>query len=436
MNILIMGMGYVGVTTALLLAELGWNVTGLDPNESRIGMLNQGVPPFYEPGLDDALRKHLASGSITFTSEVDMAVCDNEVIFLCVGTPSGSDGSADLRFIKEAAESIGKNMAGYRLVVIKSTVPVGTNEQVVQWIAQAQLTAISFDVISNPEFLREGSALRDALEPDRIIIGSENDQATERLRSLYEKLSCPVVVTKPKTAELIKYAANAFLATKISYINELARLCTKLGVNIADVAVGIGMDHRIGAHFLRAGIGYGGSCFPKDIHALLFTAQEHDLSLTILEKVVQVNQSQAVYYLDIWEQLLGTFNGKTIAVLGISFKPDTDDIREAPAIGIIAKLLESSAVIRVHDPVAKLPGTMYSEQLQQFDSLEETIQDCDAVILCSEWKPYITADWGQLKSLLKQPFLLDGRNMLDGAQLTSLGYHYSGIGMNWTQMQK
>ncbi|SFK94845.1 UDPglucose 6-dehydrogenase [Paenibacillus sp. 1_12] len=430
MNILIMGMGYVGVTTALLLAELGWYVTGLDPNESKIRMLSHGTLPFYEPGLDELLRKHLATRRITFTSESDTAVYDNEIIFLCVGTPSGNDGSADLQFIKEAAESIGMRMQGYKLIVIKSTVPVGTNEQVVQWITQAQTSAIPFDVISNPEFLREGSALQDALEPDRIIIGSENDQATVLIQTLYKKLSSPVVVTKPKTAELIKYAANAFLATKISYMNELARLCTKMGVNIADVAVGVGMDHRIGPHFLRAGIGYGGSCFPKDIHALRFAAREHDVDLTILEKVVQVNKTQAVYFMDIWEQLLGSFTGKTIAVLGISFKPDTDDIREAPAIGIITKLLENSAVVKVHDPIAKLPIHMLSEQLQQFESVEETMQDCDAVILCSEWKQYIAMDWGQLRSRLRQPYLFDGRNMLDGAKLTSQGYHYSGIGMS------
>ncbi|GGD91436.1 UDP-glucose dehydrogenase family protein [Paenibacillus nasutitermitis] len=435
MNILIMGMGYVGVATALLLTELGWQVTGLDPNKSRIRTLSHGVLPFYEPGLDEMLRTHLASRRITFTSEIGQAIDDNEVIFLCVGTPSGSDGSADLQFIKEAAESIGKHMQGYRLIVIKSTVPVGTNEQVVQWINQAQPSAIPFDVVSNPEFLREGSALQDALEPDRIIIGSDNDQATELLRSLYKHVNGPVVVTKPKTAELIKYAANAFLASKISYMNELARLCTKMGVNIADVAVGIGMDHRIGPHFLRAGIGYGGSCFPKDIHALLFTAREHDVDLTILEKVVQVNQTQALYYMNIWEQLLGSFNGKTIAVLGISFKPDTDDIREAPAIGIISKLLENSAVIRVHDPIAKLPKSMLSKHLKQFDSVEKTVQNCDAVILCSEWKQYMTMDWEQLKRRLKQPYLFDGRNMLDGAQMTAQGYHYSGIGMSWTEIK-
>lgn len=428
MNILIMGTGYVGVTTGLVFAELGWKVTGLDPDENKIQSLSRGELTFYEPGLNLLLHKHLGTGNIRFTSDPESAIRDSKIIFLCVGTPPAADGSADLQYIRQASESIGRYMQEYKLIAVKSTVPIETNRRLVEWIRDAQTVPVPYDVVSNPEFLREGSALNDALNPDRIIIGSDNEDAVDLLKALYEKIPAPLFITTPKTAEMIKYASNAFLATKISYVNELSRLCEPIGVNISEIAAGMGLDHRIGQHFLRAGIGYGGSCFPKDIHALLHTAKQYGSELSILERVTHVNHSQASHFLKLWEQKLGSFRDKTVAILGISFKPDTDDLREAPSMAIIQQLLDSGASIRVHDPAAKLPSGQLSERLQQLGSIEETLVQCDAAILCSEWEAYKKADWARLRPYMKQHFLFDGRNVLNGKQLAGLGYHYYGIG--------
>ena len=428
MNILIMGMGYVGVTTGLLFAELGWQVTGLDTDTMKIQALSEGKLSFYEPGLDLLLKKHLESGTNSFTSSPEKGIRENAIIFICVGTPSDKDGSADLQAVRGAAQSIGTFMDDYKIITVKSTVPIDTNRKLVQWIRESQVHPHLFDVVSNPEFLREGSALYDSLNPDRIIIGSDNEQAANVIQSLYSKIEAPIFVTKPRTAELIKYASNAFLATKISYVNELSRLCESLEVNVSDVTKGMGMDQRIGPHFLKAGIGYGGSCFPKDSMALLYTAKEQQVDLSILERVVAVNNSQSSHFLNIWEQKLGGFSDKTIAILGISFKPNTDDLREAPALSIIQQLQHKQANIRVHDPIAKLPEAFRSEKVQQFDTIEITLQQCDAVILCSEWKDYIGADWEQLREHMNNYFVFDGRNKLNGKEMTKLGYSYFGIG--------
>ncbi|OCT15755.1 nucleotide sugar dehydrogenase [Paenibacillus pectinilyticus] len=421
-------MGYVGVTTGLVFAELGWKVTGLDTDALKIQSLSEGKLSFYEPGLDILLSQHLQSDNIRFTSDPIQAIREHSVIFLCVGTPSDINGSADLQYVRNVAEHIGTNMNDYKLVAVKSTVPIDTNRKVRQWIREAQTSPHPFDVVSNPEFLREGSALYDSLHPDRIIIGSNSKQAVDTLKTLYRSINAPVLVTKPKTAEMIKYASNAFLATKISYVNELSRLCDKIGVNISDVTKGMGMDHRIGPHFLRAGIGYGGSCFPKDSKALLYTAKENDIQLSILEKVTEVNNSQASYFLNVWEEKLGGFDHRTIAILGISFKPNTDDLREAPSLAIMQHLLEKQAILRVHDPIAKLPSYLQGEFVQQFDSLEDTLDGADAIILCSEWTDYIGANWSQLRSVMGDYFIFDGRNKLDGKSLTDLGFYYYGIG--------
>lgn len=427
MSILIMGMGYVGLTTALVFSELGWKVTGMDPDERKINSLLQGALPFYEPGLGTLLKKHLHA-NMSFSSDPKTAVQQHSFVFLCVGTPSQTDGSANLGYIQQAAEWIGKYMQEYKLIVVKSTVPIGTQEKIARWIQDAQPLPIPFDVISNPEFLREGTALHDALSPDRIIIGSNSEQAAEQLKQLYVKLDCPVQITTPKTAEIIKYAANAFLATKISFVNELARFCDKIGVNISDVSEGIGMDHRIGKHFLRAGIGYGGSCFPKDVKALLFTAKEKQAQLTILEKVFQVNETQFLYFLDNLERQLASFQGKTIAILGLAFKPDTDDLRESPALSVIKSLVEKQAVVRAHDPVAKLPSTFLSDKVIQCETIEETVSQADAVILCTEWPEYRKTNWGELKKRMKQHYFFDGRNVLSSEQMSAWGFHYQGIG--------
>ncbi|WP_082927460.1 UDP-glucose dehydrogenase family protein [Paenibacillus oryzisoli] len=428
MKILIMGMGYVGITTGLLFAELGWQVTGLDTDTMKIHALMGGKLSFYEPGLDLLLKKHLESGNIHFTTSPEKGIRENDIIFICVGTPSDKDGSADLQAVRGAATSIGTYMNDYKIITVKSTVPIDTNRKLVEWITESQLQPQPFDVVSNPEFLREGSALYDSLNPDRIVIGSDSERAAQVIQSLYSSIHAPILLTNPRTAELIKYASNAYLATKISYVNELARLCESLEVNVTDVTKGMGMDQRIGPHFLKAGIGYGGSCFPKDSMALLYTAKEQQVELSILDRVVAVNNSQSTHFLTIWEQKIDGFSGKTVAILGISFKPNTDDLREAPALSIIQQLQHKGVHLRVHDPIAKLPQAFLSEKVQQFESIETTLQHCDAVILCSEWKDYREADWQQLRAHMKNYYIFDGRNTLNGKEMTKLGYAYFGIG--------
>lgn len=428
MNILVIGTGYVGTTTAIVFAELGWNVTGLDTDPEKIKQLQQGLLYFYEPGLEDMLRKHVQSKKMSFTTDKNKAIGENDVIFICVGTPPGQDGSADLRYVREVAQTIGQTMSKYKLVVTKSTVPVGTQEKVTDWINAAQSSAIPFDVASNPEFLREGKALSDALHPDRVIIGSNSTKATEILRELYGSLTCPFVITTPKTAEFIKYASNAFLATKISYMNELARLCDILGVNVKEVAYAMGLDPRIGRSFLHAGIGYGGSCFPKDVAALILTAKQYNIELNILEKVVEVNETQYLWLLNKARERLKTFNNKKIAVLGLAFKPDTDDIREAAAIRIIDSMLLEKANIYVYDPVASLPTQPKYQSVTVCQGAEEAILDADAIFLCTEWDIFRQIDWKELKSSMKSANLFDGRNVLNASEMRSFGYFYQGIG--------
>lgn len=427
MNIVVIGTGYVGTTTALVLAELGWNVTGLDTDEYKVKLLQQGTLPFYEEGLETLLKKHLQSGKICFTNNTEKAIMDNDVIFLCVGTPSHPDGHADLKYVQQVSSDIGLYMDNYKLVVNKSTVPVGTQEKVTEWIRNAQPYPLSFDVVSNPEFLREGKALSDALHPDRIIIGADNVHASKLLQALYISMNCPVVITTPRTAELVKYAANAFLATKISYINELAGLCDRLDVSVKDVAEGIGLDSRIGSSFLHAGIGYGGSCFPKDVSALLQSAQEHGASLTLIEQVMSVNRGQHVQLLNKARKRLGSFNRKKVAVLGLAFKPDTDDIREAPALRIIQALLDERAIVSVHDPVAKLPPSL-NDSAKQCSSPEQALLGAEAAFLCTEWSSYPLLDWNRVKLFMNQPNIFDGRNMLNARLMSSMGYYYQGIG--------
>lgn len=422
-----MGMGYVGITTALLFAELGWKVTGLDPDHNKIKSLKQGILPFHEPGVDDLLSRHVNLDNLTFSADPQHSIINNQIIFICVGTPSQYDGSANLSYIKQAATWIGTYMEQESCIVTKSTVPIGTNKRIVQWIKVAQVNSIPYDVVSNPEFLREGSALRDSLEPDRIVIGSNSEHSVNLVSSLYVKLNRPIIVTKPETAEMIKYASNAFLATKISFINELARLCDLVEINITDVAKAMGMDHRIGPHFLNAGIGYGGSCFPKDVNALLYTANDYASPLSLLKKVAEINNTQSLFFLERLEQQLSGFENKTIAVLGIAFKPNTDDIRESPSLKIIAHLLRKQATVQAHDPVARLPGDLSSDRLIQCSTMEDALEQADAVILCTEWDEYLNANWEKFRANMRDKYFLDGRNALDRELLTNIGFHYLSI---------
>lgn len=422
MKILIVGTGYVGTTTGLIFCEMGHQVTGLDLDSNKIKALQAGKLHFFEPGLEELLSKHVEAQTITFTQKTEEAVKENDVIFICVGTPQDMDGSADLTYVKNVAESIGAFMNRYKVIVTKSTVPVGTAELVTGWINAKQNTPIPFDVVSNPEFLREGSALHDALNPDRIVIGTTSPTARKIMRELYENFTCPIIETNPKASEMIKYAANSYLATKISFINELARVCDELNINVNDVSTGMGFDHRIGPHFLRAGMGYGGSCFPKDVNALIKTAKDLGKSLSILENVVKVNAEQSLYLI---EKVKAAFGGhlknKTVAVLGLAFKANTDDIRESPSLRLIEQLRKEQVQIKAHDPIVKL-GAAY-----QYKTIEETVTEADAIVLCTDWADYRNLNWAKLKPLLTMPFIIDGRNVLDKGKLEDIGFHYIGI---------
>jgi UDPglucose 6-dehydrogenase len=421
-KILIIGTGYVGTTTGLIFCEMGHKVTGLDLDEQKIQALKAGKLHFYEPGLEELLTKHIQNNHLTFTNDTETAIKDNDLIFICVGTPQGPDGSADLTYVKNVAKSIGQHLNQYKVIVTKSTVPVGTAELVAGVIQENQIAPIPFDVVSNPEFLREGSALKDALYPDRIVIGTTSETARNVMRELYKDFHCPIVETLPKASEMIKYAANSFLALKISYINELARVCDKLSINVHDISNGIGLDHRINPYFLNAGMGYGGSCFPKDVKALIQTAKEQGNPLTILEAVVKVNEEQPVYFINKIKQTLGSdLKNKTIAVLGLSFKANTDDMRESPSLILIDKLLEEQATIKTHDPVAKMKAP------HQFPTIEEALTGADALVICTDWDDYKLLNWMSLKPLMKQPYIFDGRNMLEKEKVEKLGFYYFGV---------
>lgn len=430
MNILIIGTGYVGTATALAFAHMGWNVTGLDKEERIINLLNGGTLPFFEPDMEEFLQKQLENGNLRFTTDAEEAIPNHEVIFICVGTPAKEDGSADLTYLKKAAETIAKQMRKYTLIVNKSTSPIGTQEKIVRWIrnAQPQKGSVPFDVVSNPEFLREGSALRDVLQPDRIIIGSDSDHATSMMRYLYRTMDCPIFVTTPRTAEMIKYAANSFLAVKISFINELARLCDKVEVDVKNVAFGMGLDPRIGQSFLQAGIGYGGSCFPKDVAALLHIAKSYQVQLSILEKSSAVNRHQQVYALKQLKKIIGPFKGKKVAVFGISFKPGTDDLRESPSLHLIRRLLKKGALVTVHDPVAKLPQDLSDQGVIQLETPEQAAEGADAIMINTDWPEYRLVDWEKVGAAMLRPVLFDGRNMLNEELIIATGFQYQGIG--------
>ncbi|MFJ8530181.1 UDP-glucose dehydrogenase family protein [Bacillus sp. NPDC094106] len=424
MNILVIGTGYVGTTTALVFAEQGHQVMGLDIDEKKISSLKAGKLPFFEDGLEELLCKQLSQKNIIFTTNMEEAIQKNEMIYICVGTPSNQDGSADLTYVEQVARAIGTYMNEYKVIVTKSTVPVGTAEKVTNWIMESKQASYEFDVVSNPEFLREGSALYDALHPDRIVVGASSTKAFGKMKELFHNVKAPYMETTQRAAELIKYAANSFLALKISYMNELARLCEKLDVNVKDISRGIGLDKRIGTRFLEAGIGYGGSCFPKDTKSLLNISKQNASNLSILESVVKVNKTQPLYVLKKIRKQLGIFQGKTITVLGLSFKPNTDDIRESPSLTIINYLVKEEANVRVHDPIA----TISLPNVYQFQSVEEASAGADAIIICTNWAEYKSLQWDLIRMKMRVPFIFDGRNCLDAQKMKRLGFMYQGVG--------
>jgi UDPglucose 6-dehydrogenase len=433
MKIAIVGTGYVGLVSGAGFADFGHEVVCVDNDISKIESLRAGIIPIYEPGLDEMVEKNRRAGRLSFTTDIKDALQGAQVVFIAVGTPASrrGDGYADLTYVYGAAKEIAPFLNDYKVVVIKSTVPVGTARQVARIIRETNPDA-NFDMASNPEFLREGEAIEDFMKPNRIVIGVDNARAEEILKEIYRPLllaEIPFVIMSIESAELTKYASNAFLATKISFINEIAALCEETGANVLDVAHGMGLDARIGKSFLQAGPGYGGSCFPKDTRALLRIAQEHGVALRIVEAVVEVNEAQKARMVrKIRLALGGSEAGKTIAVLGLTFKPDTDDMREAPSLTILPALIERGAIIRAHDPQGMKEAKKLLPDLIYCSSPYEACEGSDAVVLLTEWREYRALDLQRLKKLLREPIFIDLRNVYRRKQMEDAGFIYYSVG--------
>ncbi len=429
MKITIIGTGYVGLVTGTCLANLGNEVVCLDIDKEKIDNLNKGILPIYESGLKELVEINVNEKRLVFTTDYEYAVKASEIIFIAVGTPQAENGEADLSYVKAAAKSIGQYMDGYKVVVDKSTVPVGTADMVKEIISENSDKEV--DVVSNPEFLREGAAIKDFMTPDRIVIGVESEKAKEIMLKLYkplERVGKPIVITDIKSSEMTKYASNAMLATRISFMNEISRLCEKTGGDVKAVARGIGLDTRIGPRFLQAGVGYGGSCFPKDVRALIKTGENNDVEFKILKSVDDVNEEQKKLLLPKIEKLAGDLEGKKIAIWGLAFKPKTDDIREAPAIIVIKQLLEKGAKISAFDPVAKDNFSKLFDNIEYGDTPYDVLQDADALVILTEWDNFRELDKVKMKYLMNSPNVVDGRNVYDPKDMRDAGFEYVGVG--------
>ncbi len=432
MNICIIGTGYVGLVTGACIAEFGVNVTCVDKDTAKVRQLREGKIPIYEPGLGELVARGLRAGRLRFTDDLAEGVRSSLVLFIAVGTPPRGDGSSDLRYVEEVAEAIARNLDGYKLVVTKSTVPVGTGRRIREIIARTRRENLEFDVAANPEFLREGAAIEDFMRPNRVVIGAESPQAVAILKDLYRPLyllETPFVITDVPTAELIKYAANAFLATKVSFINEMARLCEALGVDVHQVAVGMGLDNRIGKKFLHPGPGFGGSCFPKDLSALIQLAKERGVTLDVAEATQATNARQRLWAVEkIVAAAGGEVAGKTVGVLGLAYKPNTDDIREAPALTIVGELLARGARVRAYDPEAMAHARELLPDLDYRPDPYAVADGADLLAVVTEWNEFRNLDLGRLRALLAQPVLVDLRNVYDPAKARALGFRYHGVG--------
>lgn len=442
MNLTVIGTGYVGLVTGTCFAEMGNTVTCVDVDAAKIDGLRQGRLPIYEPGLDELVARNAAEGRLRFTTELTEAMAESEVFFIAVGTPPGEDGSADLRYVLAVAKSLGENLQRYALVVDKSTVPVGTAAKVreaVQGELDRRGVQLAFDVASNPEFLKEGAAVDDFMRPDRIIVGTDSERAYELMRQLYAPFNRNhqrLITMGVRDAEMAKYAANAMLATKISFMNEMANLCERMGVDVEQVRLGIGADARIGYHFIYPGAGYGGSCFPKDVKALIRMAHEHDFEPRVLHAVEARNEAQK---LTLWHKVRQRFGedlrGLRVGVWGLSFKPGTDDLREAPSRVLIEHLFAAGADVLAYDPVAmdiarcEFPQAWFDdERLSLTEHQYDAVRDVDALVLVTEWKPFRRPDFAALKRLMRQPIIVDGRNQYEPAELARDGFEYYGVG--------
>jgi UDPglucose 6-dehydrogenase len=428
MNVAVVGTGYVGLVTGAVFADLGNDVICVDKLPEKVEMLNKSIMPIYEPGLEEMVVRNKNDGRLVFTTDLDKAVKESEVIFICVGTPPKANGESDLAQVSEVAEEIGNALDHYIVVVNKSTVPVGTGDLVRNIIEKTKKQDTPFDVVSNPEFLREGSAISDTLYPDRIVIGAPNQHVAMKLLELYAPLERPMLITDVYSAEIIKYASNAFLATKISFINMIADLCEKTHADITHVIKGMGFDSRIGKAFLQAGLGYGGSCFPKDTLALIYTASKNGEDMKILKSVVETNEERVKRFVGRMSDALGGIEGKTFAVLGLAFKPNTDDIRFAKALDIIQLLLAQKAKVKAYDPIAMENTKKVMPQIQYCESSYQAAEGSDAIVIVTEWNEFKLLNLQKVKDIMKTPMIFDGRNIYDPDRMKSIGFQYYSIG--------
>ncbi|HLZ70657.1 MAG TPA: UDP-glucose/GDP-mannose dehydrogenase family protein [Dehalococcoidia bacterium] len=425
-RICVIGAGYVGLVTGACLAERGHDVVCLDTDTAKVQQLRAGDSPFYEPGLDELLVQVRSSGRIRFTHNYADAIPGAEAVFIAVNTPSSAEGQADLMAVRAAARDLGPLLSADTVIVNKSTVPIGTGDLVAFLIAQC--TRVPFSVVSNPEFLREGSAVHDFRHPDRLVLGSRDPEAARRVAALYGPLDCPILITDIRTAEMIKYASNAYLATRISFINEIAAVCERLGADVTEVARGMGYDQRIGPQFLNAGIGWGGSCFPKDVRALIHMAAASGSHPQLLRAVVEINHDQRLGVIQKLKHYLGSLEGRTITLLGLSFKPNTDDLRNAPSVDLIELLRQEGCHIRAYDPVALERARRELPDIELCADAYAGARDADALVLVTEWEEFRRLNFGTLRRLMRSPLVIDGRNLFEPTVMRQSGFTYAGIG--------
>jgi UDPglucose 6-dehydrogenase len=435
-DIAVIGTGYVGLVTGTCFADLGNRVTCLDIDEQKIAVLRSGGVPIYEPGLEEMIRRNAAAGRLTFTTSYADGLRDAEYVFIAVGTPSGVDGEADLQSVRMAAETIAETMRHSMIIVNKSTVPVGTGDWVADIIRTHQPEPVEFSVVSCPEFLREGSALSDFMGPDRVVLGSLDRDAAEKVAQLHLPLRAPIVLTDLRTAEMIKYASNAFLATRISFINEIAAICERLGADVKEVAAGMGYDKRIGRAFLDAGIGFGGSCFPKDVKALEYMALLHGAHPSLLRAVMEINRDQRRQIVQKLREMLGTLRDRKVGLLGLAFKPNTDDMRDAPSIEVAHMLLREGAQIVGYDPVAHPVAHRVLPELSLASNPYDLAVGCDALVLVTEWNEFKHLDLARVRALMRTPVFVDGRNVYEPEAMREAGFLYRGIGRGYNSAKE
>lgn len=427
-NICVIGTGYVGLVSGTCLAQIGHTVVCVDNNKQKIEDLHRGISPIYEPGLTEMMIKNAKAGRLSFTMDIVGAVRDCDIIFIAVNTPTKANGQTDLSYVETVAKQVASAMDGYKIIVNKSTVPVGTGQKIKEILAKFSKN-MSFDIVSNPEFLREGTAIGDFLYPDRVVIGVENDKAKKLMQAVYEPIKAPLVFTDIPSAEIIKHASNAYLATKISFINAIANICEGTGANVQQVALAMGLDPRIGKSFLGAGLGYGGSCLPKDVSAFINVAKKSGYTFNLLQEVEKINKKQRDIFIGKVKNKISSFRGKKIGVLGLSFKADTDDMRESPSIDIVNHFVKMGASVFAFDPVASQKAkAIFKDTITYCKDMYQAVDGADALVIITDWKEFKVMDLEKIKKLMKKPVIIDGRNLFDPSKMAKLGFDYSSIG--------